>query len=91
MPQYYVEHSHEAIIDPEEWRAVLNEIARRKRMGRKYSGASVLASRLICADCGDFYGTKVWHSNSKYRRVIQNFETLKKNYVGVPYKMAFPD
>lgn len=70
VPQYYVEHSHEAIIDPEEWRAVQNEIARRKRMGRKYSGASVLASRLICADCGDFYGTKVWHSNSKYRRVI---------------------
>src|SRR5690554_3720015 len=25
---------------------------------------------IVCEDCGGFYGQKVWHSNSKYRRVI---------------------
>ena len=24
----------------------------------------------ICGDCGEYYGSKVWHSNSKYRRTI---------------------
>ena len=31
-------------------------------------------------------------SNEKcIEKYIQNFETLKKKYVGIPYKMAFPD
>ncbi len=25
---------------------------------------------MICGDCGSYFGAKVWHSNSKYRRVI---------------------
>ena len=25
---------------------------------------------MICGDCGGYFGAKVWHSNSKYRRVI---------------------
>ena len=46
------------------------EFARRKGMGLHYSGGGVFASRLVCGDCGGSYGPKVWHSNSKYRRVI---------------------
>lgn len=70
VPQYYVEHSHEAIIDPAEWQAVQDEIVRRKNMEGQYSGVSPLATRVICADCGRPYGPKVWHSNSKYRQVV---------------------
>lgn len=70
VPQYYVENSHPAIIDPEEWLMVQNEIARRKALGGKYSGNSILAAKLICGDCGEFYGSKVWHSNSKYRKTV---------------------
>lgn len=70
VPQYYVENSHPAIIDPEEWEVVQNEFARRKTLGGRYSGNSILASRIICGDCGEFYGSKVWNSNDKYRRVI---------------------
>ena len=39
-------------------------------MGLRYSGGGVFASRLVCGDCGDSYGPKVWHSSSKYRRII---------------------
>ena len=70
VPQYYVENSHPAIIQPEEFELVQAEIARRKRLGKQYSGHSILSARLVCADCGAFFGPKVWHSNSKYRTTI---------------------
>lgn len=37
VSQYYVEHSHEAIIDPEEWEKVQLELARRKSSTRRPS------------------------------------------------------
>ncbi len=70
VPQYYVENSHPAIIPPDEWEIVQREFTRRKAMGRKYSGGSIFSTRLVCGDCGSFYGSKVWNSTSKYRRVI---------------------
>lgn len=70
VPQYYVEGSHPAIIDPDEWELVQSELARRKNLGRAYSGKSVLSAKLICEDCGGFFGSKVWHSTDKYRRAI---------------------
>lgn len=70
VPQYYVENSHPAIISPEEFDAVQTEFQRRKSLGRRYSGQSVLSARIVCSECGDYYGSKVWHSNSKYRRTV---------------------
>ncbi len=71
VPQYYVEHSHEPIINPDEWDAVQDELKRRKAIGRSYSGKSVLSSKLVCGECGHWYGSKCWHSNDpKYRTVI---------------------
>lgn len=70
VPQYYVEHSHEAIINPTEWDMVQAEIARRKALGRAYSGNSAFSSKLVCGDCGGFFGQKVWHSTDAYRKVI---------------------
>ena len=70
MPQYYVEHSHEPIITPEEFDKVQIELARRKRISRQYSGKSIFSSRIVCGDCGSYFGSKVWNSTSKYRRVI---------------------
>lgn len=70
VPQYYVEKSHAAIIEPLEWDMVQAEIARRRALGRAYSGNSVFSSKLVCGDCGGFYGQKVWHSTDQYRKVI---------------------
>lgn len=44
-----------------DWRGSLNG---------SYSGKSCFASRIVCGDCGAFYGSKVWHSQDKYRRII---------------------
>lgn len=70
VPQYYIEHSHEAIIDPREFDMVQIEMARREKIGKSYSGNSIFSSRIICGDCGAFYGSKVWQSNSKYKRTV---------------------
>lgn len=66
IPQYYVENSHEPIILPVEFDFVQNEITRRKAI----SGKSVFSTKLICGDCGEYFGSKVWQSNTKYRKTI---------------------
>lgn len=70
VPQYYVEGSHPAIIEPDEWDHVQAEFARRKELGNVYSGKSVLSAKLVCEDCGGFFGSKVWHSTDCYRRTV---------------------
>ena len=70
IPQYYVENSHPAIITPEEFDMVQEEFLKRENAGKQYSSTSIFASKMICGDCGSYFGAKVWHSNSKYRRVI---------------------
>jgi len=70
VPQYYVENNHPAIIEREMWEQVQIELARRDQMGAQYSSTDIFASKLICEDCGGFYGKKKWHSNSKYSRFI---------------------
>ena len=70
VPQFYVEGSHTAIISPQEFDMVQAEIERRKSIGGHYSGSSVFSSKVVCTDCGAFFGQKVWHSTDKYRKVI---------------------
>ena len=79
VPQYYVEDSHPAIIDPDIWDFVQLEMARRKSLGKAYSSKSTLSSKLICEDCGGFYGHKVWHSTDKYRCEIWQCNAKFKN------------
>ena len=79
VPQYYVEHSHEAIIAPEEWERVQLELARRKNSPRRTHCNSPFAGKLICGDCGEIFGSKVWHSTSKYRRTIWQCNAKYKN------------
>ena len=66
IPQYYVENNHPAIIDRDMWEQVQVELDRRNQLGAQYSSTDIFASKLICEDCGGFYGKKKWHSNSKY-------------------------
>lgn len=81
LPQYYVENSHPAIIDKEEWEIVQAELMRRDEIGAAYSGNSIFSSKLICGDCGGFYGRKKWHSTSKYSRFVYQCNCkYKKNH-----------
>ncbi len=69
VPQYYVEDSHPAIIDPDQFRLVQDIFAERAH-DPKHSGATIFSGKIRCGCCGGWYGSKVWHSNDKYRRVV---------------------
>lgn len=66
VPQYYVTDSHPAIIDPETWELTQAEFAARGNGRRE----RVFTGKVYCAHCGAAYGSKTWHSTSKYRAVI---------------------
>ena len=70
IAQYYVQGSHEAIIAPEEWDMVQVEMKRRAELGQTYTNKGQFSSKIVCGCCGSFYGSKVWHSNDKYRKVV---------------------
>jgi site-specific DNA recombinase len=63
------------------------------------SRTSLFSSKIICGECGGFYGSKVWHSTSKYRRTIWQCNQKFKNddKCGTPHlyeddlKRAFVD
>ena len=71
LPMYYIEESHEPIIPPDEFDAVQVEIERRKEMGGAVRSLSPFSSKIICGDCGAYFGKKTWSSNNeKYRRSV---------------------
>ncbi len=70
VPQYYVENNHQAIISPATFDEVQHQMAARHSGKDRASCTGIFSSRIKCGDCGSWYGSKVWHSNSKYRRTI---------------------
>ena len=68
VPQYYVEGDHDAIIRPETFRRVQDELERRK--GCHSTGGTIFSGKIYCGECGQIYGSKVWHSNDSYRKVV---------------------
>ncbi len=70
VPQYYVEGSHAAIIEPSVFDAVQKQMAVRHPGKNRHSCVSIFSSKIKCGDCGGWYGSKVWHSNDKYRKVV---------------------
>lgn len=84
IAQYYIEGSHEAIIEPETWDLVQAELALRK--GRR--GVYPFTQKIQCSVCGAFYGSKVWHSNDPYRSVI--WQCNNKYKVEHPRPMPHP-
>lgn len=70
IPQYYVEDNHEAIVDPEVFEMVQREMAKRGKGKKYHSGVHAFSTKIKCGECGSWYGSKVWHSNTKYRKTI---------------------
>lgn len=67
MPKYYVEGSHEAIIDRDVFMKVKAEIARRANLNpdgkrRVYSSKYALSSKVFCGHCGDIYRRVKWNN-----------------------------
>lgn len=73
IQQYYVEDSHPAIVAPDKWDAVQAEIERRKSLGSIGRCGSLFSGKLVCGECGGYFGKKVWGSykgDKTYRREV---------------------
>ncbi len=72
LPQYYVENSHEAIVDITVLEAVQKEMARR---AKKYTGVISkevypFTSLMRCVICRKYYRRKITSAGSKYAKPI---------------------
>lgn len=67
VPQYYVEGSHPAIIEPAIFDAVQVDLKRRKQPGRRNYTPHCFSSRICCDECGELYGSKSWHSHTVWQ------------------------
>jgi site-specific DNA recombinase len=79
VPQYYVENSHPAIVSPEVFDLAQHEFKKRNEVKGYKTGEGCFSGKIICGECGSFYGNKVWHSTSKYRRTIWQCNHKFKN------------
>ncbi len=71
LPQYYVREDHEAIISPWLFDYVQERMKERSfENNQRYSGVTVLSSKLICGKCGGTFTPRPWHSNDEYRKII---------------------
>ncbi|CQR24982.1 prophage LambdaSa04, site-specific recombinase resolvase [Streptococcus varani] len=77
--QYYVEASHEGIIDTETWETVQLEIARRKAYREEHQLKSYImqnednpfTTKVFCGACGSAFGRKNWTTSRGKRKVWQ--------------------
>ena len=77
--QYYVENSHEAIIDEETWETVQLEMARRKTYRDEHQLKTYImqnddnpfTTKVFCAECGSAFGRKNWTTSRGKRKVWQ--------------------
>ena len=78
LPMYLVKNNHEAIISPEMFNRVQEEMARRNSLKRvdqkngrtkqgKFSSKYALTGRLVCGECGAPYKRVTWARNGTKR------------------------
>ena len=68
VQQYYIENDHEGIIPRETFNRVQAEFERRKSLHA--TGGTIFSGRIYCGQCGQIYGSKIWHSTDRHRRVV---------------------
>ena len=83
-PSYYIDDAHPAIVSKEVWALVQEERPKRNEHGYKhYSVVHPLAARIVCEDCGAFYGLygsrqkgvfygMFWRCNHFYKKKCQS-------------------
>lgn len=71
MKQYLVENSHDPIIEPEVFDLVQKKLKEQESQTKRVQVYSPFASKIICGDCGCFYGRKTKYSRkSKSHRIV---------------------
>lgn len=88
VPKYYVEDSHEAIIDKDAFLWVQAEIVRRANIltdGKKriYSSRYALSSIVVCGHCGDIFRRVKWNNRGCKSTVWRCVSRVLKKSSGI--------
>ena len=78
VPQYYVQNSHPAIIEPDIFDLVQYELKRRKQSGHYASSMHPFSGKVFCGECGGLYGSKVQYSAERERKQIWRCNNRKQ-------------
>ena len=96
VPQYYVQHSHPAIIDPDMFAAVQDEIQRRAASSRRKFTSHCFSGKVFCGECGGLYGSDscrreiTWRCNARHRLRTQcTTPTLRDQTLRDAFVLAF--
>lgn len=90
-PQVIVENNHEAIIDKATFAKAQELVKDREGKRTQGTGKSPFSGRVVCADCGEFFGHKTWTSRGriKYSMWVCNHKyTEETSYGGDKCKTA---
>ena len=88
MPKYYVEGSHEAIIDKDVFLKVQAEMAKRANLvpqGKKrvYTSKYALSGMVFCGHCEDIYRRVYWNNRGKKKYVWRCVSRVLKKSSGI--------
>lgn len=88
LPKYYVEGSHEAIIDKDIFLKVQAEMSRRANLNpngkrRVYNSKYALSGVVFCGHCGDIYRRVYWNNRGKKRYVWRCVSRVMKKSSGI--------
>ena len=88
MPKYYVEGSHEAIIDKDVFLKVQAEMSRRANLNpggkkRVYNSKYALSGMVFCGHCGDIYRRIYWNNHGKKSTVWRCVSRVLKKSSGI--------
>jgi hypothetical protein len=79
LPQYWVDGSHEAIVDPEIFQRVQEEIARRaKTISNPQSSRYPYTGLIVCGRCGRRYKRKINSAGTKYAKAVWSCSTFER-------------
>ena len=67
VPKYYVQNSHPAIIDPKTFDLVQTMINNPDNKKSQLQGINPFSHKIICADCGEYFGHKTWSSRDRHK------------------------
>lgn len=81
--KYTTHGNHEAIIEPETWDFVRTLLEHDYRKSK--NNVTIFSGKIKCEDCGDWYGSKVRHSISKYKRTIWQCNSKFKEKCQTPH------
>lgn len=83
-PQVIVENNHDAIIDKATFARVQELVKSRTRKHNSGTSKNPLSGKLVCSDCGEYFGHKTWTSRGriKYSMWVCNHKYAEENSFG---------